>query len=113
MRYYERRGLIAQPRKPDRGHRAYPRETLERLLFIKRAEKLGFTLEEIANLLALGETPCNQVREMAEYKLAGVRDSISDLKRLESVLTDLLARCRNNPDPGHCPNVESLYPSDK
>lgn len=63
VRYYQRRGLIAQPRKPARGHRIYPRETLERLLFIKRAQELGFTLEEIASLLVLGgETRCGKWR---------------------------------------------------
>ncbi len=51
IRYYERRHLITQPIKPTQGYRAYPQATLERVLFIKRAQELGFTLQEIANLL--------------------------------------------------------------
>lgn len=110
VRYYQRRGLIAQPPRPEQGGRIYPRETLERLLFIRRAQELGFTLDEIANLLALGNARCNQVREMAEYKLDGVRGKIADLKRLESVLAELRGRYRENPDPGQCPIIESLLP---
>lgn len=113
VHYYQRRGLIAQPAKPEQGHRIYPREALERLLFVRRAQQLGFTLDEIANLLALGNASCNQVREMGEYRLAGVRAKIADLRRLESVLAGLLAGGRNNPDLDHCPIVESLLPAEK
>lgn len=55
IRYYERRQLIEQPPKPDQGYRRYPKATLARILFIKRAQELGCTLAEIDNLLALGE----------------------------------------------------------
>jgi MerR family mercuric resistance operon transcriptional regulator len=110
VRYYQRRGLIEEPCKPAQGHRLYPAQTLERLLFIRRAQELGFTLEEIASLLALGEGHCREVQSMAEHKLSSVRAKIADLRRLESVLGELLSQCRRNPDSAHCPIVESLLP---
>ena len=113
IRYYERRGLIEQPPKPTEGYRIYPKVTLERILFIKRAQELGFTLEKITNLLSLGDAPCLEVQELAEDKLHGVRAKINDLKRLEMVLDNLLVQCRTNPDETYCPIVESLQPDDE
>lgn len=110
IRYYERRRLINQPAKPERGYRTYPKKTLERVLFIKRAQELGFTLEEIDNLLSLGDAHCQEVQEIAEGKLASVREKIADLQRLENVLDNLVTQCRTNPDHAHCPIVESLLP---
>lgn len=113
IRYYERRGLIIQPLKPDQGYRDYPETTLERVLFIKRAQELGFTLEEIANLLKLGDDNCISVQEIAENKLVSVRAKIADLCRLESVLDNLVTQCKCNPSESSCPIVETLLPKDK
>lgn len=110
IRYYERRQLIEQPPKPAQGYRRYPKTTLARVLFIKRAQELGFTLEEIDNLLALGESHCEEVQGLAEGKLAEVRAKINDLHRMEQVLEQLLIQCRTNPDNAVCPIVESLQP---
>jgi len=93
VRYYERRGLIAQPPKPTEGYRTYSRAALARILFIKRAQELGFTLEEIANFLKLGESPFLEVQDMAAQKLASVRAKLADLRRLETVLVDMLNQC--------------------
>ncbi len=112
IRFYERRGLIEQPQKPTEGYRVYPAETLNRIQFIKRAKELGFTLDEIANLLALGESPCLEVQGMAEVKLDQVRAKINDLHRLKTVLDKLLTQCRTNPDESNCPIVESLLTAD-
>lgn len=112
IRFYERRGLIEQPQKPAEGYRVYPAETLNRIQFIKRAKELGFTLDEITNLLALGESPCLEVQGMAENKLDQVRTKINDLHRLKTVLDNLLTQCRTNPDESNCPIVESLLPAD-
>ncbi|MEZ9673617.1 Hg(II)-responsive transcriptional regulator [Vibrio splendidus] len=113
IRYYERRGLITQPLKPEQGYRDYPETTLERVLFIKRAQELGFTLEEIANLLKLGDDNCISVQEIAENKLVSVRGKIADLCRLESVLDNLVTQCKCNPSESSCPIVETLLPKDK
>ncbi|WP_043316164.1 Hg(II)-responsive transcriptional regulator [Microbulbifer sp. HZ11] len=110
VRYYERRGLIEQPAKPAQGHRAYSRATLERLLFIKRAQELGFTLQEIAGLLALGGRQCAEVQAMAAEKLAAVEAKIADLQRLQAVLDRLVRSCKANRSHGPCPIVETLLP---
>lgn len=110
IRYYERCGLITQPPKPAQGYRTYTKATLARILFIKRAQELGFTLEEIENLLVLGESHCSEVQELAESKLVSVRSKINDLCRLERVLEGLVTQCRSNPDNTACPIVESLQP---
>lgn len=113
VRYYERRGLIEQPDKPIEGYRRYPVTTLNRIRFIKRAQELGFTLEEISNLLMLYDAPCQEVQDMASHKLVSVRSKIADLRRLEIVLNDLLSQCAANPDQTHCPIINSMIPEDK
>ncbi|HEY9031999.1 MAG TPA: Hg(II)-responsive transcriptional regulator [Kangiella sp.] len=113
VRYYERCGLIEQPKKPAKGYRHYPEATLNRIRFIKRAQELGFSLDEIANLLMLEATSCQQVESIASHKLASVRAKMADLRRLEIVLNDLLKQCANNPEPTHCPIITSLLPENK
>lgn len=113
IRYYERRGLIKQPLKPDQGYRLYPETILNRVQFIKRAKELGFTLEEISNLLTLNEAACPEVQGIAAQKLVSVRSKIVDLHRLETVLDTLLHQCAANTDHSHCPIIESLVPEDK
>lgn len=110
IRFYERRGLIAQPIKPETGYRHYPDETINRIRFIKRAQDLGFTLDEITNLLSLNDNPCGQVQELTERKLHAVKEKMSDLRRLEKALITLLTQCRSNDDDNHCPIIDSLLP---
>jgi MerR family transcriptional regulator, mercuric resistance operon regulatory protein len=110
VRFYERRGLIEQPAKPEVGYRHYPDDTINRIRFIKRSQELGFTLEEIANLLNLNDSPCGQVQELAEHKLAAVKEKMADLRRLEKALKGLLAQCHENDDESHCPIIDSLQP---
>jgi len=74
IRFYERRGLIKQPFKPEKGYRHYPVETINRIRFIKRSQELGFTLDEIANLIQLNDTPCYQVQEVAPSPLVQLAD---------------------------------------
>lgn len=110
VRFYERRGLIAQPGKQERGYRHYPEETVNRIRFIKRAQELGFTLDEIANLLSLNDHPCSQVSHLAEHKLNAVKEKMADLRRLEKSLNELLGQCHSNDDESHCPIIDSLQP---
>lgn len=113
VRYYERCGLIEQPQKPAKGYRRYPETTLNRIRFIKRAQELGFSLDEIANLLMLEETSCQEVQSIASHKLASVRAKMADLRRLETSLNDLLKQCASNPEQAHCPIITSLLPENK
>ena len=107
IRYYQRRGLLAVPAKPLDGYRHYSREDLDRLCFIKRAQKLGFSLDEIASLLQLGQANCAETRALATLKLALVEDRIADLERIASTIRQLVQRC-DNQDQGGCPIVASL-----
>jgi len=108
IRFYERKGLIQQPLRPEQGYRHYPDESLNRIRFIKQAQGLGFTLEEIAHLLSLHDNPCGQVQELAEKKLVNVKNKITDLLKLEKALNGLLSQCQSNRDNTHCPIIESL-----
>lgn len=108
IRYYQRRGLIAEPRRPSRGVRRYAPEAQTRLRFIRRAQDLGFTLDEVKGLLKLGETPnCRGARALAAAKLQAVESRIQDLARMRESLRSLIRRC----DAGSeqlCPIIEEL-----
>ena len=108
IRYYERRGLIKRPVKPEIGYRQYENESLQRLLFIKKAKTLGFSLDEIGILLVLSEGHCADVQSLAKQKLIGIKTKVKDLQRLEHVLEDLVSQCRNNIDEAHCPIIDTL-----
>ena len=108
VRYYERCGLIKRPVKPEIGYRQYEHEFLQRLLFIKKAKTLGFSLDEIRNLLALSESHCADVQSLAQQKLKTIKTRVKDLQRLEQVLEDLLDQCGNNIDATHCPIIDTL-----
>ena len=110
VRFYERRGLIDQPIKPAHGYRDYPADTLNRIRFIKRSQELGFTLDEIVNLLDLNDRPCGQVQELAEHKLSAVKEKMKDLRRLDKALKGLLQQCKSNQDDRCCPIIDSLRP---
>jgi MerR family mercuric resistance operon transcriptional regulator len=110
IRYYERQQLIEQPDKPSQGYRRYPVETLFRVLFIKRAQRLGFTLAEIFSLIGLSQGHCSDVQCLAENKLVTIRQKIKDLQRLEKSLKTLVGECQINSDEARCPIIESLVP---
>lgn len=115
VRYYERRGLIEAPPRTAAGYRQYSSKTTERLRFIKRAQELGFTLEEIRELLELRvEDPesCPVVEARARDKIAQVRGKIRDLRRMETVLDKLAASCRTREPTAECPMLETLIQED-
>lgn len=109
VRYYQRRGLIAEPEKPVSGFRYYPATCVAQIQFIKRAQKLGFNLNEIAELLALGDSHCHDVRKCAELKRDKIEQQISDLQGLSNMLLQLTETCRKDgKDRYFCPIVDSL-----
>ena len=110
IRYYERRGLIDQPVKPGNGFRRYDKTILDRILFIKKAQGLGFKLDEIENLLSFSSGRCFEIQTMAEAKLGDIQLKIKDLQRLETVLTDLVRQCNAKLDKAYCPIIEVLLP---
>jgi DNA-binding transcriptional MerR regulator len=96
LRYYERRGLIAEPERSPGGHRTYPPDTVTLLVVIKAAQRLGFTLDEVAELLDTGRRghPTPDLRERAVAKLAEIERKIADLHTIRTALTQVIdARC--------------------
>lgn len=95
IRYYERLGLLAPPPRSPSGYRRYPPETVETLGFIKRSQRLGFTLTEIAELLALHHepVPCDEVKQRATRKVAEIDAKIAALDAVKDDLLTLIARC--------------------
>jgi Hg(II)-responsive transcriptional regulator len=113
IRFYEREGLIAKPPRRESGYRQYPKETVLRLLFIKHAKKLGFTLREVKELLELRidsslPSVCDEVRKLAEEKIADIRDKIGTLQRMETVLVQLTDHCRRRVATSNCPILDVL-----
>ncbi|MCW9031844.1 MAG: Hg(II)-responsive transcriptional regulator [Gammaproteobacteria bacterium] len=108
VRYYQRFGIIDEPPKPADGYRIYPAETIDRIRFIKRAQQLGFSLKEIAELLELGDGHCDDVRLRAEEKQAHIDAQIKDLRMLRGTLDKLIKACQSGSDTAHCPIVDTL-----
>ena len=109
IRYYQRIGLIDEPPKPALGYRRYPASVVERIHFIKRAQNLGFTLDEIADLLSLNDRNCAEARIIAEHKHRLIQQRIEDLIAIQGELGRLLDACHKNTDgKGHCAIIETL-----
>lgn len=116
VRYYERRGIIADPPRTSSGYRQYDESVVDRIRFIKRAQDLGFTLNEIEDLLALrveGPESCGSVEEATAGKLEDVESKIQELERLRAVLTRLVHSCRNREPTGECPVLAMLEEGDE
>lgn len=109
VRYYQRRGLVSEPRRPQGGVRRYTDADAERLRFIKRAQAVGFTLVEIEALLALrARKSCRATRALAATKLQFVDARLRDLKRLRKELAQWIAACDANAVDSICPAIERL-----
>ena len=111
LRYYERRGLLAEPGRSSSGYRLYAPEAVRIVRFIKRAQQLGFTLSEIERLLSLRDSSvggCEEVQDLAEAKLETIGAKIRDLKRLQSALDDLVESCRRGDQDRDCPILEAI-----
>lgn len=94
IRYYQRRGLLDEPVKPQGGHRRYAPEQAKRVRFIKRAQALGFTLDEVGALLTLDAAcACEKTRALADRKRALIEQKMADLTAMHQVLIDLLQQC--------------------
>ncbi len=108
VRYYQRRGLVGEPARPGGGVRRYGPEAIARIAFIKRAQDIGFSLDEVGELLRLERTPgCRDARRIASGKLALVEARIADLQRVRRVLIGLIAECESG-GKRTCPIIDSL-----
>lgn len=112
IRYYEKIRLWPPPPRTAGGHRLYPDTHLKRLVFIRRSRELGFTLDEIRNLLGLveGGYACGQVQTAALTHLRSIRRKIADLRRMERILAETASRCEGGTTP-KCPIIDVLSAS--
>jgi MerR family mercuric resistance operon transcriptional regulator len=109
VRYYQRRGLLREPARPTGSVRRYSNDDVTRIRFIKRAQQLGFTLDEVASLLKLEDgRSCREAERLAQQKLSLVEARIADLQRLRKTLRDLIGRCESGRGRITCPIIGSL-----
>ncbi|WP_425617710.1 heavy metal-responsive transcriptional regulator [Anatilimnocola sp. NA78] len=114
VRFYEREGLLEEPARRASGYRQFDLDAVARLRFIKQAQRLGFTLREIKELLALKLNPDStrqQVRERAEAKIADIDARISELKRMRKALSPLIAACDGKGKLEGCPILAAIDPT--
>ncbi|MBT9597337.1 MAG: MerR family transcriptional regulator [Vitreoscilla sp.] len=108
VRYYQSRGLLRVP-AANGGFRVYPAATIDRIAFIKRAQALGFTLDEVRSLLDLEDGRNRRaIQLVTQTRLVQIEDKLADLERMRSVLSDLLHRCRQTGPTQACPIIETL-----
>ena len=110
IRYYETVGIMPDPPRSAKGYRCYDDAHVRRLKFIMRSRDLGFSLEEIRGLLGLVDDrtqTCAQVQTVAESHLQDVQEKIADLKRIERVLSETVARCTGDAAP-ECAVIDAL-----
>ena len=110
IRFYQRKGLLAEPDKPYGGIRRYGAADVARVRFIKRAQQLGFSLDEIIELLKLEDgVHCGEARRLAARKLDAVRAKLADLLQMEAMLADMVKRCDARRGKVCCPLIDALH----
>lgn len=109
VRYYERRGLVAQPARVVGAYRRYRPYHVHRIRFIRRAQEIGFNLEEIESLLELEDgTDRRSIRRIAGARLAEIRRRLADLKQIERALAHLLHECETHEKAPRCPIIAAI-----
>jgi MerR family mercuric resistance operon transcriptional regulator len=113
IRFYQRKRMMHEPARPPGSVRRYGVADLQRVRFIKSAQRLGFSLDEIAQLLKLEDgSHCDEAREQALHKLMDVRARLADLRSMEAALSDLVKRCCAARGRIRCPLIASLQGAD-
>lgn len=111
IRYYERIGLLPVPARSNGGYRIYDDKHRRRLSFIRRSRELGFTIDEIRDLLNLvdgGNYTCSDVKAITMEHVENIRHKIADLKKLEKTLSRIASQCAGDATP-ECPIIDALY----
>jgi MerR family mercuric resistance operon transcriptional regulator len=111
IRFYEREGLLAEPARLPSGYRQYPPDTVDRVRFIRQAQRLGFTLRESKELLDLRDDPLagrEDVRGRATAKLADIDARIADLRAMRAELGRLVAACDGRGSAAGCPIIDTI-----
>jgi Hg(II)-responsive transcriptional regulator len=111
VRYYERRGLLQVPPRSPSGYRSYPRQAVEVIRFVKRSQELGFTLDEVRELLHLAEggpAACRPARELAQRRISDLERRITELQRMKNSLGQLVDTCELPRSDRRCPLIPDL-----
>jgi len=111
IRFYERKGLIPDPPRRASGYRQYSEDTIARIRFIRRAKELGFTLNEIHELLSLRVDPtstCGDVKHRAKDKVRDIEAKIESLRKMKRALEQLASSCTGTGPTSECPILEAL-----
>jgi len=111
IRFYEREGIIDEPPRRDSGYRQYSQDVVKRILFIKRAKELGFSLKETQELLTLRvdpESTCADVKRQTDAKIVDVERKIEDLLRMKQALVKVAGLCSGNGPLSACPILDAL-----
>lgn len=111
LRFYEKRGLIAPPRRSESGYRQYPPDSIKRVRFIQHAKEVGFTLKDIGELLALRQesgTSCADIKARATRKIEQVDQKLHELQRIRAALQRLADKCSGSGSLSECPILEEL-----
>jgi MerR family mercuric resistance operon transcriptional regulator len=111
VRYYEQVGLLPAPPRSAGGHRAYDDGLVRRLLFIRRSRALGFSLDEIRELLRLvdgGSYTCAQIEQLALAQIGEIERKIADLRKLQAALQTMAKQCSGGDTPA-CPIIDALF----
>src|SRR5260370_6788752 len=110
IRFYQRKKLLLAPERSYGSIRRYGKADVARVKFVKAAQRLGFSLDEIAELLKLEDgTHCSEAAELATLRLVDVRARLANLKRMETVLSKLLGKCRAHHGNVACPLIDALH----
>lgn len=110
IRFYQRRGMVQEPRKPSGSIRRYGAADVERLRFVKSAQSLGFSLDEVAELLRLEDgAHCKEASSLAESKLADIRRKLAELSRMETALSGLVEACHVGRGRVSCPLIAAFH----
>jgi MerR family mercuric resistance operon transcriptional regulator len=102
IRYYQRIGLIEQPNKPIQGFREYSESEVERILFIKRAQQLSFSLAEIKKLIEVGKSDCTEVAKLTTIKRDKLQHQMGELNVVYDELNRLIAACESTTEDFQC-----------
>jgi MerR family mercuric resistance operon transcriptional regulator len=110
IRFYQLKGLLPTPYRPYGSIRRYGDEDVARVKFVKAAQRLGFSLEEIGQLLKLEDgTHCSEAAEVAALRLADVRAKLADLTRIEAALATMVGECNAHRGNVSCPLIATLH----
>lgn len=110
IRFYQLKGLLPQPERPYGRIRRYGQADVARVRFVKSAQRLGFSLDEVGQLLKLEDgTHCSEAAELAALRLADVRARLADLTAMEAALSNLVGECTTHHGNVYCPLIAALH----